>query len=318
MVDKIRFSVFCLAFAFAGCGTRSGLTVREAGTSPDLVVVPDSASANPDAPPDILLRDDGLPDLLVMPDMLADVEITRRDVPVEYPPDLIPPSDPGRDGALRDGPIETTSRDSTLLDVVTPSDRPAQDFPGDRPPSDAGVPEVARDGSPEVAGDVSSEAGREVQPFVVDGGLASFCSGDTPHMVVNGIESNPSVVGRVIPYDCCDGGQFTVTTQTFAYPIVISWRSQLGAGPTPPATVDLANPPSNWSVRVVAGCDPMLSSCTGPGDGYTSGLEGMLQVALAAYQFDMSLCLHIVEPAGSSHPLVHTLDLYAPHVVTTY
>jgi hypothetical protein len=34
--------------------------------------------------------------------------------------------------------------------------------------------------------------------------------------------------------------------------------------------------------------------------------------------FDMSLCLSLAESPSSPHPLVHTLDLYAPHVHAGY
>jgi hypothetical protein len=52
--------------------------------------------------------------------------------------------------------------------------------------------------------------------------------------------------------------------------------------------------------------------------GAITGLEGVLEAARSGSQFDMSLCLHVVEAAGSTHPMIHTLDLYAPHVQTAY
>ena len=42
----------------------------------------------------------------------------------------------------------------------------------------------------------------------------------------------------------------------------------------------------------------------------------MLQVLRAKTGYDMSLCLHLSEAAGSPHPILHSLDLYAPSVTT--
>ena len=67
-------------------------------------------------------------------------------------------------------------------------------------------------------------------------------------------------------------------------------------------------------MRIVIGCDTATASCYPPPDGYTSGLQGVLQVTNSGGHYDMSLCLHVQEPADNPHPIVHTLDLYAPHV----
>jgi hypothetical protein len=154
-----------------------------------------------------------------------------------------------------------------------------------------------------------------------DDPLAAWCTGTFNHMVVNGIDSSPSVTGTPFPLDCCDAAEFVVVTQTVPasmVPIVVSWRAQVGQA-TLPATIDVANPPPGWSVQVSVGCDPAQNSCYPLPDSYTTGLEGTLQVArTSAGGYDMSLCLSVAEPAGSPHPIVHSLELYAPHVTAQY
>jgi hypothetical protein len=178
------------------------------------------------------------------------------------------------------------------------------------------LPDAPRDGSamvPDVPPDFSSvlpDASNEV--LLPDAGV--FCSGDTSHMVVNGIESYPLVSGGLIPLDCCEGGVFHITTDTFASLISVTWRTTKQV----PATVDLANLPTGWGVRVEIGCDPMSAVCISAPDSYTSGLTGTLQVSNVTTGWDMSLCLSLAESPSSPHPLVHTLELYVPHVHAGY
>ena len=315
MPAKIEFSLVSMALALAGCGSRSLMVGRDAGTARDSAALPDRA-ANGDGfvGSDVFVPADVLPDLALPPDVALapdaapEGDSIRPDVASDPTPDRVVPTEVAADNVLRDGPVDLLPRDLP----------PITDLGGDSAVRDqAAEPRPADVGSPDAAGDVSPEAAREVQPFVVDGALATFCSGDLPHMVVNGIESYPVVTGRMLPLDCCDAGLFTVTTDTFAEQIAFRWQRFSGSFQYP-ASVDLSNPGSDWSLRLVAGCDPVLSSCTGPGDAYTTGLEGRLDIARGGSQIDMSLCLHVVEPAGSPHPLIHTLDLYAPHVLTSY
>ena len=149
-----------------------------------------------------------------------------------------------------------------------------------------------------------------------DGGPADFCSGSAPRMVVNGIATTPTVVGQQLVLDCCDGGRFVVTTSDFSQPIGFSWRESVGPGRAFPATVDLASLPDRWSANLQAGCSVTQAGCLGPLDSFTKGFTGSLSVDFfdGSYGFDMSLCLHFVEPAGMPGTFVHTLDLYAPHV----
>jgi hypothetical protein len=154
-----------------------------------------------------------------------------------------------------------------------------------------------------------------------DGNLAAFCTGSSARMIANGIESGPSVTGTVLPLNCCDAAEFVVVTATVPVslvPIVVSWRAQVGQA-TLPATIDLANPPTGWGVQVSVGCDPASGSCNPAPDSYDTGLTGTLVVSrTSAGGYDMSLCFAVAEPAGSPHPLLHSLELYAPHVAASY
>jgi hypothetical protein len=289
MKARSQFVMGWLLLATLGCGTRSTLIQSDAGARKD-------SAAGADSPffPDALEVATGMPDLTSNRDAEQ-----REDTSQVVPPDLAAP-DLSPDNAVRDATSDASTRDVLIGDVVALSDSSSRDVA-----VDAVVPDV-----------VSSDVGLTGSPDVVrpDGPLAAFCSGDFPHMVVNGIDSHPGVTGRIIPYDCCDGGEFVVTTATFVDLITVSWQSQVGAASGYPATIDLANPPKGWNVRIVIGCDTATSSCYPPPDGYTTGLQGVLQVTNNSGHFDMSLCLHVEEPADSPHPIVHTLDLYAPHV----
>jgi len=154
-----------------------------------------------------------------------------------------------------------------------------------------------------------------------DGNLATFCTGSSNRMIANGNESNPGVSGTMLPFSCCEAAEFVVVTATVPVslvPIVVMWRAQVGQA-TLPATIDLANPPAGWGVQVDVGCDPAQGSCNPAPDSYTTGFTGTLEVTrTSGGTYEMSLCLAVAEPAGSPHPLLHSLELYAPHVVAGY
>jgi hypothetical protein len=296
------------------CGSRSGLGTRQDGAAPRLVdssiagmapdgsfVLPDAAPALPDGSRDISRS---LPDAAVLADLSpvlpdapvrGDVSPVLPDAPVvgDVSPRLPDASVP-RDGSPA---LPDVSRDipSTLSDVLR-----------DASPSE---PDVSRDVSP-----VLPDASTEEQSPSPDGSPSAFCSGATSHMVVNDIESYPVVSGRAIPLDCCEGGAFQVTTDTFAWTIAVTWRN---TDFVLPATLDLANLPRTWGVQVFVGC-PTSAPCASPPDSYTSGLSGTLQVSGKIDGYDMSLCLSVAESPSSPHPVVHTLDLYAPNVHAGY
>lgn len=153
------------------------------------------------------------------------------------------------------------------------------------------------------------------------GPLPAFCAGSTPHLNANGIESHPAVTGTMLPLNCCEAAELVVVTQTVPWqlvPIVVTWRAQVGQA-TIPATIDLANPPAGWAVQVYVGCDPAQGGCNPAPDSYTSGFTGSLQVTrTAAGDYEMSLCLAVEEPADGPHPLLHSLELWAPKVSSGY
>ena len=297
MLAKIHFSLVCLALT--GCGART-IGGRDAGTSSDRAAAPDTVVsssdglANSDTPVrnDFVVREDGLPDEIGLSDTGPDVNGARPEVPFE--------------AALSDR--------IAVFPEVHPDGASPREIGA---PEDSGGETAARDTAfPDHAGDATPEAAREVQPFVVDGALASFCSGDSAHMIVNGIESYPVVTGEEVMLSCCYSGAFTVTTETLAEPIVVSWRTT----PRPtsnPVVIDLSNPPKQWTTRVVAGCDVWAGGCDTPGDAYESGFQGVLELvgdySQLHSQLDMSICLHFMAPAGSP-PTIRSLDFYAPHV----
>lgn len=313
MQARSRWVMIGLFLATFGCGSRA-ITIRsDASANRDSAAIADSLGLGdafeggtgvPDSisKRDVEQRDDSSsafsPDLAA-PDVAAD-SVFRDASPEGVVPDLAP-SDiiVFGDSSLRDQASDVVvpdvvSADVVLSDIVSP----------DAVSPDVASPDaVLREVAPDVAGDAIFSS--------IDGPLAAFCSGDFPRMVVNGIESHPAVTGRMIPFSCCLAGEFVVVTQTFVYPIVVMWRN-LGL----PSTSDLANLPSGRTVQVSVGCDPISASCNPAPDSYTSGLQGVLQVSRGTSGYDMSLCLHVEEPANSPHPIVHTLDLYAPHIQT--
>jgi hypothetical protein len=287
----------------AGCDHSAIHLGKDAAWAPD--GAPDTVASGADAAPDTLVPAadaDAAPDAGL--DLPATSEVARADEPApDRAPDRVAPAD----GVGRaDSPPDLGARD-VVPDVFVP------DLSAEAPKADGPV-DLAADLAADVASE-AREAGPDWPPFAVDGALAGFCSGDSPRLVVNGAPSSPTVTGAMIPYDCCDGGRFDVTSPEFALPIVFSWRRTSSSAWVYPATADLANLPTGWSVQLYAGCNPASSSCSGSSDYYTTGFEGTLQLASSgSYVFDMSLCLHVQEPAASPHTIVHSMDLYAPHI----
>jgi len=151
-------------------------------------------------------------------------------------------------------------------------------------------------------------------------GLSAFCTGSTPRMVVNGVTTTPTVAGQLLPLDCCRAGKFVVTTGDFAQPIAVQWRVEASASVMPPASVDLGSLPSGWSVALNAGCSVTAAGCVGALDNFSSGFSGSLSVTYGdgSPGMDMNLCMRFVESADKPGIYVHTLDLYAPHVLGSY
>jgi hypothetical protein len=286
--------------ATVACSTRSTLVPADAASKKD-----GTAGADGLVLPDAIEVVTGAPDLAPNRDVAS-----LEDTPPAVSPDLAAPdhaSDLPSSGDARDATSDGGARDMVVADGS------ARDVAADLASTDAVSRDVA---SPDVGAPdgASPDAAGDAIFLSIDGPLAAFCTGDYPRMVVNGIESNPVARGRVLPLSCCAAGEIQVNTATFLHTIVVAWRAEAGPTSTVPATIDLANPPTGWSVRVVVGCESSMSSCNPQPDGYTTGLEGVLQVSRSGSGWDMSLCLHVQEPADSPHPIVHTLDLYVQHV----
>ena len=151
-------------------------------------------------------------------------------------------------------------------------------------------------------------------------GLVAFCTGSTPRMVVNGIATTPTVVGQELALDCCDAGRFVVTTSDFSQPIGVDWRVQVGSSTWLPASIDIGSLPAGWGVRLSAGCSVTSTACFGALDNFASGFAGSLSVSFGdgGHGMDMGLCMHFEEPADKPGYYLHTLDLYAPHISTSW
>jgi hypothetical protein len=295
-----------MVLALVGCGTRSNMGGREAGTSPDSRAHDDGTGASDASAPT-----DPPVDSLRPPDLAPDRGFPTPDMAADALPDLLAQPEVSADLVFQDARPETAAPDRMGPDI-TPNDTVDARFP------DAKAEAPLADGQPDLAADRAAEVAPESQPPVVDG-PASFCTGSMARLVLNGTEAYPAVHGKNLPLSCCFSNQLEIISATVGFPLTVTWHTMAGGlSSTTPADLDLANLPQGWTVRVVAGCDPIMSTCSTPGDIYDSGLEGSMQVTRLASGYETTLCLHLVEPAGSSHPLIHTMDLYVPHVVATY
>jgi hypothetical protein len=236
------------------------------------------------------------------------------------PEDAGQPSDAvSSQDAVTAGPDLLVSEDMVLLaspDLAVP-DKPAN---LDTAPDKATInladaaPDLAMPDKPanlDTTPDKIPDSARDLTPSPSD--LASFCTGGASRMVVNGISSTPSVTGKVLTLEG-SGGEFQITTATFDQPIVVSWQAEKSAF-SGFKNVDLASPPSGWSVRISVGCTSTSAGCSNPADSFTSGLVGSLAVSMGKSAiYDMSICLHVEETESNLHPLVHSLDLFATHI----
>jgi hypothetical protein len=147
--------------------------------------------------------------------------------------------------------------------------------------------------------------------------LAGFC-GDpsSPRVDFNSFVANsPSVMARLDALNCCDAAELDVISMQIPQSLVLWWRHQVGQGPNPPLTLDLANLPAGWSVTLQTGCGPLDPGCQ-PTDRYDSGLEGSLTIAGNGAAYQMSACVSAAEPAATPHPVLHSARLWAPTITT--
>jgi hypothetical protein len=275
-------SILSLATLAAGCG--SSLKAGNKDAAPGADVVPPDFRPGADAAEN---RDVGLPDAAPEaggPDAAFDA---ASDAVSDVASDLAPPSG---DLALEARPSDLPPADVRRTEEAGDA---ATDLPVDGPGLDATV-----DATPPS-----------------DGGLAEFCTGEAPRMVVNGVGLTPTVSGYLIAMDCCDGGELVITNDSLAFPVGVGWLAEAGPTFILPITFDLANPPAGWRVQVIAGCSVTSAGCVGPHDYYQSGLQGRLTVARDPGRgYDTSVCVHVEENPAEPANLLHALDLYVPHV----
>jgi hypothetical protein len=145
--------------------------------------------------------------------------------------------------------------------------------------------------------------------------LSGFC-GDpaSPRIELNGmLAASPAVIGHALALNCCDAAELVVDSMQISTRIAVLWRHQVGQGPNPPITLDLANLPAGWGVSIMSGCDPTLPNCQ-PTDIMNSGITGTLTIdgTFAAYQ--MSACLQAADSAADPHPVIHSIQFWTPTV----
>jgi len=219
---------------------------------------------------------------------------------------------PAGDVANQDAVAPAPDLATPAPDLATPAPdlaTPAPDLAAPAPDLAAPAPDLAAADAP-LPADAAKDTAADTTSSSPD--MAAFCTGGASKMVVNGISSTPTVTGKLVPYDCCDGAEFDVVSTAFD-PIVVSWQAQSGAFKGF-STIDLATPATGWSVFVLVGCTSTLS-CSAPMDSYSSGLVGSLSVSIGKSDpYDMSICLHAEESTSSAHPVVHSLDLFATHI----
>jgi hypothetical protein len=125
--------------------------------------------------------------------------------------------------------------------------------------------------------------------------------------------------GKNIAMNCCEAGGLTVDSGNFQAILAFMWRIQ-AAGFTLPTKVDVSTlggmGSPTGSLEFDVGCDPSSGPCSSSADQYTSGFQGTIEIANGANGLDVTYCISVAESASSPHPLIHSLQLYAPHVPT--
>ena len=147
--------------------------------------------------------------------------------------------------------------------------------------------------------------------------MASFCGDpNSGRIELNGmLAASPVVNAYSLPLNCCDAAEVDLQSAQIATPIVVMCRHQVGQGPNPPVTLDLANLPPGWSVTVMSGCLAMQPACV-PTDVLSTGLTGTLTISGNPLAYQMSLCLDGMEDPVHPQPVIHSIKLWTG-VVTT-
>lgn len=145
----------------------------------------------------------------------------------------------------------------------------------------------------------------------------TFCTGNKPRLAVNGSDVGVlSVSGKNLALDCCDSAELIVASSMFQALLAVMWR----ASPLGSTSIDLGAPPPGFTIELDLGCDPATTSCAtaSPEERYTTGFTGTVEYTQSATGLTASYCLSVAEPAGSPHLVIHSLELYAPGVVSAY
>lgn len=182
-------------------------------------------------------------------------------------------------------------------------------------PSDGPDASVSLDGATAADG---ASAGDAVG--TADGGCCpaldagTFCTGDKPRLFVNGAEvAVMRATGKSVVLNCCDSAEVTVASSAFQALLNVVWRAPAGGGAT--GTLDLSKLPGGGSVELDLGCDPTQTTCgAGAEDRYTSGFRGTITHTTDASGQVATYCMAVDEPPGSPHPVLHSIQLYAPKV----
>ncbi len=145
-------------------------------------------------------------------------------------------------------------------------------------------------------------------------GCPTMCAGDKPRLVVNGTDVPIlQTAGKSIVMNCCDSAELSVASSGFQALLNLLWRAPAGAAGT--ATLDLSNLPPSASVELDLGCDPSKGPCgAGTEDRYTSGFQGTITHSIDPSGPVVTYCVSVAETAGSPHPVLHSVQLYAPKV----
>jgi hypothetical protein len=143
-----------------------------------------------------------------------------------------------------------------------------------------------------------------------------FCTGSAARLIINGSDDPiMQMDGKLVAMDCCEAGKLNLDTANYQAILSLFWSAPAGPSFTLPATIDVSTlgAASGGGLSLEVGCDPTIAGCD-PADEYTSGWQGTLRIAQASNGYDVTYCISVAD--SSPHPLIHSMHLYAPHVLT--
>ena len=162
----------------------------------------------------------------------------------------------------------------------------------------------------------AAPVGDATLPTLPDGG--AFCSGSTPRLFINGADAQVfKTSGKALALNCCDSAELDVATSMFQAVLYVMWRSPAATGSG--GSIDLGSAPMGFGIELDLGCDPATTSCANVGEErYTDGFQGTITYAASASGVTTSYCLSVAENPASPHTVIHSLQLYAPNVASTF